>query len=78
MSDNAIRWKLFKKFYARFFDYNPELEGGTGQGIRLTEDTNLKYSEEMLQVRNHTKLGKCITFKHDKFKHYGLYYIRAE
>ena len=78
MSDNAVRWKLLNRLYIQFFDYRPELEGGTGSGINLKKDTNLKYSEEMLQVRNHTKHGKCITFKNDKFKSYGLYYIRAE
>ena len=75
MSDNAIRWKLLRRLYVRFFDLHPELDATK---IDLKEDANLKYSEEMLKVRNHTKFGKCITFMHDIFKLYGLYYIRAE
>ena len=75
LDDNATRWTIFKKLYVRFFDYNFELDS---THVRYQVNGNQEINEAMMKVKNHPDYGKCVSIIHDKFKFYGLYYLRAE
>ena len=75
LDDNATRWTIFKRVYVRFFDYNSELDSFS---VRYQVNENPEINEAMMQVKNHPDYGKCVSIIHDKFKIYGLYYLRAE
>ena len=75
LDDNATRWTIFKHVYIRFFDYNFELDA---VNVKYQVNGNQEINEAMMQVKNHPDYGKCVSIIHDKFKFYGLYYLRAE
>ena len=70
---NTTIWTVFRSVYVRFFDFNEELKQ-----TAVRKEIFPNYAKELLRVRDHPKFGICITFMHDEFKFYGLYYLRAE
>ena len=62
--------------YARFFDYNSQFKQA-GILFKPTTD-NQDIFNDVTYIRNHPYYGKCITYNHDKFRKYGLYYITAK
>ena len=75
LDDNATRWTILNRIYVRFFDYNSELDSN---GYQYLPKENQKINEAEMQIKNHPDYGKCVSLLYDKFKFYGLYYLRAE
>lgn len=65
----------FARIYVRFFEFNEDL---ANINRAFDDKSDIPDFLELFEVRKHPSFGQCITYRHDKYKKYGLYYVRYE